>query len=51
MARGGQKSFIGGDAEAVDLRVGVLDRAGADARQGLPKPEHSLSVWRMVLTR
>lgn len=28
---GGEETLIGGDAQAVDLRVGVLDCAGADA--------------------
>lgn len=34
----GEVSLVGGDAEAVDLRVGVLDRAGADAGEGFPEP-------------
>lgn len=34
----GEESFVGGDTEAIDLRIGVLDRARADARQSLPKP-------------
>ena len=28
----GEVALVGGDAEAIDLGVGVLDRAGADAR-------------------
>lgn len=38
VAGGGQEALIGRDAQAVDLRVRVLDRAGADARESLPEP-------------
>lgn len=38
VARGGEEALVGRDAQAVDLRVRVLDRAGADAREGLPEP-------------
>ena len=31
VARRGEKAFVRGDAEAVDLRVGEVDLAGADA--------------------
>lgn len=31
VARGGEEALVGRDTQAVDLRVGVLDRAGADA--------------------
>ncbi|KAJ8106163.1 hypothetical protein OPT61_g9722 [Boeremia exigua] len=33
----GEVPFVGRDAEAIDLRVGVWDRAGANAREGLPE--------------
>lgn len=39
VAGGGKISLVGGDAEAVHLRVWVLDRSRADARKGLPKPD------------
>jgi len=32
VAGGGEVALIGGDAEAIDLRVGVLDCARADSR-------------------
>lgn len=38
VARGREEALVGRDAQAVDLRVGVLDRAGADAGEGLPEP-------------
>ena len=38
VARGGEVALVGRDAEAVDLRFWVLDRSGADAREGLPEP-------------
>lgn len=38
MAGGGKISLVGGDAQAVHLRVWVLDRSRTDARKGLPKP-------------
>jgi hypothetical protein len=34
----GEVALVGGDAEAVDLGVWVLDRPGADARQSFPEP-------------
>lgn len=37
VARGREEALVGRDAQAVDLRVGVLDRAGADAGEGLPE--------------
>jgi hypothetical protein len=37
VARGGQVALVGRDAQAVHLRVGVGDGAGADAAEGLPK--------------
>lgn len=37
VAGGGEEALVGRDAEAVDLRVRVLDRARADAREGLPE--------------
>lgn len=38
VAGGGEVALVGRDAQAVDLRVGVLDRAGADAGERLPEP-------------
>jgi hypothetical protein len=38
MAGGGEEAFVGRDAEAIDLRVRMLDCARADAREGLPEP-------------
>lgn len=32
-----EEAFVWGDAEAVDLRVGVLDCAGTDSGESLPK--------------
>jgi hypothetical protein len=37
VARGGEVALVGRDAEAVHLRVGVGDGAGADATEGLPE--------------
>lgn len=34
---GGEVALVGGDAEAVDLRVWVWDRARADAGEGFPE--------------
>lgn len=46
VARRGEVALVGGDAEPVDLRFGVLDRAGADTREGLPEPaSSSVSSW------
>lgn len=39
VAGGGEEALVGGDAEAVDLGVGVLDRARADAGEGLPEAD------------
>lgn len=39
VAGGSKISLVGGDAQAVHLRVWVLDRSGTDARKGLPKPD------------
>jgi hypothetical protein len=36
-------ALVGGDAQSVDLRVGVLDGSGADAGEGFPEPE-SMSI-------
>lgn len=38
VAGGGEEALVGRDAQAVDLGVRVLDRAGADARESLPEP-------------
>ena len=45
VAGSGEEALIGGDTEAVDLRVWVLDRARADAGESLPKSDG------MVVTR
>lgn len=34
---GGEETLVGGDAEAIYLRIGVLDCAGADAGEGFPE--------------
>ena len=34
----GEVALVGGDAEAIDLRVGVLDCARADAGERFPEP-------------
>jgi hypothetical protein len=39
VAGGGEEALVGGDAEAVDLRIGVRDRAGADAGEGFPEAD------------
>ncbi len=44
VARGGKESLVGGNAQAVDLRVGMLDGTGADSREGLPEPEGRVST-------
>ncbi len=44
VARGGEESLVGGNAQAVDLRVGMLDGAGADSRESLPEPERRVST-------
>ena len=38
VARRGEEALVGRDTEPVDLGVWVLDRARADAREGLPEP-------------
>ncbi len=35
----GKETLVGGDAEAVYLGVGVLDGAGADARESFPEAD------------
>lgn len=50
VAGGGEEALIGGDAEAVDLRVRVLDRSRADAREGLPETDRVI-VSRCSRTR
>lgn len=37
VACGREEAFVGGDAESIYLRVGVLDCAGADAGEGFPE--------------
>jgi hypothetical protein len=37
VTRNGEILLVGGDAESIDLRIRVLDGAGANARQGLPE--------------
>lgn len=37
----GEEAFVRGDAEAVDLRVGMRDGSRADAGEGLPEAERS----------
>lgn len=44
VARGGEVALVGGDAEAVHLRVGVGDGAGADAAESFPEA----LVWMLV---
>jgi len=39
VAGGGKISLVGGDAQAVHLRVWVLDRSRTDARKCLPEPD------------
>ena len=34
----GEVAFVGGDAETVDLGVGVLEGARTDAGEGFPEP-------------
>lgn len=38
VAGGREEALVGRDAQAVDLRVRVLDGAGTDARESLPEP-------------
>ena len=35
----GEVAFIGGDAETIDLGIGMLDGAGADARKSFPEAD------------
>jgi hypothetical protein len=42
VAGGGEIALVGGDAEAVDLRVRVWDCTGADAAKGFPE---ALEWW------
>lgn len=44
VASGGKVAFIGRDAKAIDLRVWVGDRAGANAGQRFPESDIKLSV-------
>jgi hypothetical protein len=39
VASGGEEALVGGDAEAVDLGVGVRDCARADAGEGFPEAD------------
>lgn len=39
VARRGQKSLVGGNAEPVHLGIGMLDRARANARQSFPESD------------
>lgn len=43
MACRGEEAFVGRDAEAIDLRVRMLDRSRADARESLPKARQTLA--------
>jgi hypothetical protein len=52
VARGGEVALVGRDAQAVDLRVGVGDGAGADAAEGLPEALGELSArWQREKSR
>ena len=37
MTSGGEVSLIGGDAQSIDLRVGMLNRPGADPAKSFPE--------------
>lgn len=37
MASSGKVALVGGDAETIDLGIGVLDRSRADAGEGFPE--------------
>lgn len=37
VARSSEEAFIGGDAKAIDLRIGVGDGAAADTGEGFPE--------------
>jgi hypothetical protein len=43
MASRSEESFVGRDAEAIDLGVRMLNRSRADAREGLPKAMQTLA--------
>jgi hypothetical protein len=43
MTSSGKEAFVGGDTEAVDLGIRMLDRSRADAREGFPE-----AGWRGV---
>lgn len=45
---GCEKALVGRDAEAVDLRVGMLDRSKADSRQGFPEAGPLLELCRYI---
>lgn len=45
VAGGGEESLVGGDTEAVDLRVGMGYCAGAYTAQGLPEPNGMYSQF------
>jgi len=49
VARGGEVALVGGNAEAVDLRFGVLDGARANAREGFPEARGRGAVVSMDL--
>lgn len=34
-----EEALVGGDAQSVDLGIGVLDSSRADSREGLPEPK------------
>lgn len=38
MPSGGEVSLVGGDAQPIDLRVGMLNRPGADPAKSFPEP-------------
>jgi hypothetical protein len=43
-ARSSQESLVGRDAEAIDLRVGVLNGTGANTRESFPETTARMSV-------
>jgi hypothetical protein len=45
----GEVALVGGDAESVDLGIGMLNGSGADSREGLPKPEKSVSYMPQLM--
>lgn len=48
VARGGEEALVGGDAEAVDLGVGMLDRPRAYAGERLPEADRVVVTgWRI----